>query len=151
MYQMRSKLLQRRRDGLGYVAPGARIATKRLAPPPPGDITPAAPGSVFMSYGPGLRDRTSRLWGEIPATDVEESGPQVTYDIQGSRGLGNATRVVVQGSPSGASTGPPRVEVDVPQPRPFLPPWLLLAAAGALAYGYFMKPKPFLNTFMWAD
>ena len=125
-------------EGLSYVAPGARTIAKRVAAPPRLGVTPTAPGSRYMSYGPGLRDRSHYMYGAIPFGGIEGNQPQASYDVGG--GLGN---VVVQASPAGASTGPPRapeVTVVAESPSP-LPRLLALGIAGAAVRAVLMKRK----------
>ena len=127
-----------RKIGLGYTAPGPRLATTPLAPPPASDITKTAPGSTFMSYGPGVRDRSQFLYGSMPYSSFEDVSPQPAYDVRSGdnrfmgRGLGAAA---VLGSPAGAGTGvPPAVDVTVTQPPSQLPQLLLVAVAAWFAY-----------------
>lgn len=122
-------------DGLAFTAPGPRLATRYLAPPPPSNVTPTAPGSNYMSYGPGLVDRSQDMYNAIPFAAFEGHAPESNWDVRGGGLVGG----VVNGSPARGSTGVPFSRNRLRSTSAGLPGFACLLAVGALGWFAYKK------------
>ncbi len=115
----------------GYVAPGARNIARTVAPPPASDVTKTAPGSVFMSYGPGLPREEDFAWNSLPSFELENVQPEASWDIRGNQPIVDTVQVQGGQTPPSVTKAQDEViaELGLGATEIF---WL--AAAGVLYY-----------------